>query len=238
MTGVPKGPRAGRSLSRLGGLFDGSHRGRWELSAEGMALSLEEQNNVTALDLFRKVRVAHAWDATPAVGDDDDDNETPTPVDAEESAEVALRNGVRSAVPALSPAGFESLCKRLLTELGLAQLQTVGQAGDRGIDIEGHLRVSPVVSFRVGVQCKRYLDGNKVVPHHIRELQGALGPFDRGIFVTTSVFTKQAEEQASSPGYKPIDLIDGERLIDLLIEKNVGTKQVTLVDEEFFSTFN
>ena len=154
-------------------------------------------------------------------------------INADDSAEVVLRNSVRSAVLALTPPGFESLCKRLLTELGLAQLQTVGKAGDRGIDIDGHLRVSPVVSFRVGVQCKRYVEGNKIVPHQIRELQGALGSFDRGIFVTTSVFTQQAEEQASLPGYKPIDLIDGERLIDLLIEHNVGTKQVTLVDDEF-----
>ena len=220
------------------GLVDGSHHGRWELTPEGMALPLDEQNPSTALDLFKKVRATRAWNTTAAADDTDEDNETPTPVNADDSAEVGLRNSVRSAVLALTPAGFESLCKRLLTELGLAQLQTVGKAGDRGIDIDGNLRVSPVVSFRVGVQCKRYVEGNKVVPHQIRELQGALGPFDRGIFVTTSVFTQQAEEQASLPGYKPIDLIDGERLIDLLIEHNVGTKQVTLVDDEFFSAFN
>ena len=55
--------------------------------------------------------------------------------------------------------------------------------------------------------------------------------------MTTSVFTLQASEQASSPGYKPIDLIDGERLIDLLIENSLGTRQVTVVDGDFFSTF-
>lgn len=115
------------------------------------------------------------------------------------------------------------------------QLRTVGQAGDRGIDVEGHLRVNPVVSFRVGVQCKLYNDGNKVAPRQIREFQGALGPFDRGIFVTTSVFTQQAEEQATSPGYKPIDLIDGERLVELLQENNLGIKRVTLVDDDFFA---
>ena len=138
---------------------------------------------------------------------------------------------------ALSPTGFEHLCKRLLTELGLVQLRAVGQAGDRGIDIEGHLRVNSVVSFRVGVQCKLYADGNKVTPRHIREFQGALGPFDRGIFMTTSVFTQQSEEQATSPGYKPIDLMDGERLIELLREYNLGIRQVTVVDHEFFSPF-
>jgi restriction system protein len=113
----------------------------------------------------------------------------------------------------------------------------VGQAGDRGIDIEGLLRVNAVVSFRVGVQCKRYADGNQVVPRLIREFQGALGPFDRGIFITTSVFTHQAAEQATSAGYKPIDLIDGERLIELLIEHRLGIRDVTIVDDDFFGPF-
>jgi restriction system protein len=138
---------------------------------------------------------------------------------------------------ALSPPGFENLCKRLLTELGLTQLRTVGQAGDRGIDVEGHLRVNPVVSFRVGVQCKRYADGNQITPRQVRELQGALGPFDRGIFITTSVFTQQAEDQAGAPGYKPMDLIDGERLVELLVERRLGIKEVTVVDHDFFTPF-
>jgi restriction endonuclease Mrr len=55
--------------------------------------------------------------------------------------------------------------------------------------------------------------------------------------MTTSVFTQQATEQASAPGYKPIDLIDGERLIELLIDSKLCTKQVTLVDDDFFATF-
>ena len=117
-------------------------------------------------------------------------------------------------------------------------MRAVGQAGDRGIDIEGHLRVNPVVSFRVGVQCKRYAADNQVTPRFIRELQGSLGPFDRGIFITTSVFTKQAEEQAGAPGYKPIDLIDGERLIALMLERRLGIKTTTVVDAAFFAPFD
>ena len=122
-------------------------------------------------------------------------------------------------------------------ERGLRQRGTVGGSGDRGIDIEGHLRVSSVITFRVGVQCKKYAEGNKITPRQIREFQGALGPFDRGIFMTTSVFTKQAEEQASSPGYKPIDLIDGERLVELLIHHQLGIETITVVDEDFFAPF-
>ena len=150
--------------------------------------------------------------------DEQDADDEVDSLDEQESVELELPDALGAAVRSLTPAGFENLCKRVLTELGLAQLRTIGGAGDRGIDIEGHLRVNPVVSFRVGVQCKSYAEDNKVVPRQIREFQGALGPFDRGIFMTTSVFTQQAEEQATSPGYKPIDLIDGERLVELLQE--------------------
>jgi restriction system protein len=222
------------------GLLDGSQRGRWALSNDGWSLRLDQQDHDTALALFRRVRAERSdeWGRSDA-GDDDDaePEEPPTAITDSESTDVALTNDLRSTVLALPPAGFESLCKRLLTELGLVQLRTVGQSGDRGIDIDGHLRVNSVVSFRVGVQCKRYSDANTVSPSQIREFQGALGPYDRGIFMTTSVFTQRAEEQATSPGYKPIDLIDGERLVELLQEYDLGIKRVTLVDDDFFVPF-
>lgn len=219
-----------------GGLLDGSQRGRWALSSEGWTLPLGGQDLETAYALFRRVRV-EADQRAKSDTDDGDSEQPPEALDEGESVELALTTDLRSTVLALSPGGFENLCKRLLTELGLVQLRTVGQAGDRGIDVEGHLRVNAVVSFRVGVQCKLYADGNKVPPRQIREFQGALGPFDRGIFMTTSVFTSQAEEQATSPGYKPIDLIDGERLIELLQEYGLGIRQLMVVDGDFFAPF-
>lgn len=220
------------------GLLDGSQRGRWALSNAGWAVVLDDETAETAYDLFKRVRAAHSDEWGQSSTDESPDPELPPqPVDDEESGEVSLAGDLRSTVLGLSPAGFENLCKRLLTELGLVQLRTVGQAGDRGIDVEGHLRVNSIVSFRVGVQCKRYADGNQITPRQIREFQGALGPFDRGIFMTTSVFTHQAEDQATSPGYKPIDVIDGERLVELLLEYRLGIRQTTIIDHEFFSPF-
>ncbi len=220
------------------GLLDGSQRGRWALSKAGWSLPLAAQDHETAYALFKQVRPDRRDEWGQAEQDDDSDTEQPpAPVNAVELEESGLVDQLRAVVLSLSSAGFEGLCKRLLTELGLVQLRTVGQAGDRGIDVEGHLRVSSVISFRVGVQCKLYAEGNKVTPRQIRELQGALGPFDRGIFMTTSVFTQQAEEQASSPGYKPIDLIDGERLLELLQEHRLGIEQVMVVDSDFFAPF-
>lgn len=207
---------------------------------DGWALDLEQQNHDSAYELFARLHAERSGTSTkaPVQLEDEESDEPPDTLDEAESSELAIANGLRTTVQALSPTGFENLCKRVLTELGLVQLRTVGGAGDRGIDIEGHLRVNAVVSFRVGVQCKLYADDNKVAPRQIREFQGALGPFDRGIFMTTSVFTQQAEEQATSPGYKPIDLIDGERLVELLQEYGLGIKQVTIVDDRFFEPFS
>lgn len=184
-----------------GGLLDGSQRGRWALSSEGWTLPLGGQDLETAYALFRRVRV-EADQRAKSDTDDGDSEQPPEALDEGESVELALTTDLRSTVLALSPGGFENLCKRLLTELGVVQLRTVGQAGDRGIDVEGHLRVNAVVSF-----------------------------------MTTSVFTSQAEEQATSPGYKPIDLIDGERLIELLQEYGLGIRQLMVVDGDFFAPF-
>ena len=52
------------------------------------------------------------------------------------------------------------------------------------------------------------------------------------------MFTRQAEEQAWAPGYKPIDLIDGEQLLALLIDKGLGIRITTIVDEAFFGNFD
>jgi len=55
--------------------------------------------------------------------------------------------------------------------------------------------------------------------------------------ITASLFTKQAEDPATAPGFRPIDLIDGERLVVLLIEHQLGMKQVTVVDHDFYAPF-
>jgi restriction system protein len=114
------------------GLLDGSKRGWWQRSNTGWSLPLDEQGNDTAYELFKKVRVDHEdeWgQSTPE--DDVDPEQPPEPVTPSESDDVELAAAVRSTVLGLSPSGFENLCKRLLTELGLTQLRTVGPGAPR-----------------------------------------------------------------------------------------------------------
>ncbi len=90
------------------------------------------------------------------------------------------------------------------------------KGADGGIDGVGILRVN-LVSFKVYFQCKCWTDS--VGPKEIRDFRGALeGRAGKGLFITTGTFTKSALEEATRDSALVIDLIDGDRLCDLLKE--------------------
>ncbi len=71
----------------------------------------------------------------------------------------------------------------------------------------------------------------------IRDFRGSLtAGIEKGIFITTGTFTRDAKKEASSVGKQQIDLIDGDKLIDKIIEYGIGVHEKTIyeVDEEFF----
>lgn len=134
---------------------------------------------------------------------------------------------------ALPPAGFERLAQRLLRESGFTQVVVTGQSGDGGIDGFGILQVNPLVSFKVLFQCKRY--AKSVAPSQVRDFRGAMsGRADKGI-----TFTQEAKREATRDGAPPIELIDGEKLIDMLEKLELGLKAVTTyeVEHAFFNEF-
>jgi restriction system protein len=139
----------------------------------------------------------------------------------------------------LPSAGFERLSQRILREAGFTQVVVTGRSGDDGIDGYGTLQVNPLVSFKVLFQCKRYR--KSVSPSHVRDFRGAMaGRADKGIIVTTGTFTAEARREASRDGVHPIELIDGEKLIDMLAHLELGLKPITAyeIDQSFFKEFN
>jgi restriction system protein len=79
------------------------------------------------------------------------------------------------------------------------------------------------VTFQVYFQCKKW--SGSVGSKEIRDFRGALqGRADKGLFITTSSFTKQASDEATRDGAIAIDLIDGQRLCDLLKQYELGVK--------------
>jgi restriction system protein len=133
---------------------------------------------------------------------------------------------------------FERLSQRILREAGFTQVIVTAKSGDEGIDGYGTLQINPLVSFRVLFQCKRYR--KSVSPSHVRDFRGAMsGRADKGIIVTTGTFTAEARREASRDGVPPIELIDGEKLVEMLEKLELGLSPIKAyeIDESFFNEF-
>jgi len=215
------------------GLLDSSKRGVWSLTEQGRGTVLSPEQ---AREIFLKqVRFYQEQRRAKA--------QTPEPV-AEQVAEGTgatpddYRSEVIGLLLKLPPPGFERLSQRLLREAGFIQVVVTGSSGDGGIDGYGTLQINPLVSFKVLFQCKRYT--KSVSPSHVRDFRGAMaGRADKGIIITTGTFTAEARREASRDGVPPIELIDGEKLVDMLEHLELGLKPVTTyeIDESFFAEF-
>ena len=141
----------------------------------------------------------------------------------------------------MEPAAFERLVQRLLREAGFIQVEVTGRSGDGGVDGKGIMRLGGMLSFRVIFQCKRYQ--GSITPSQIRDFRGAMvGRADKGLFITTGNFTKEAVREATRDGAPAIDLIDGDQLVEKLKEFELGvrTKKIEVeqvaIDGNWFSS--
>ena len=213
------------------GLIDNSQRGTWRLTNEGLEKKLSNEDVYT---LFKSVQesvkkpIANTSPKKPELK-----FETTTTEDEEHSL------GLINIIQALPPNGFEKLCKRLLIEIGINDIIITGGSGDQGIDGKGIVKLNDVVSLNIVFQCKRYKE--TVTPHHVRDFRGAMqGRGEKGLIITTGRFTKEAKSEACRDGVTPIELIDGDRLVELFEKHHLGLKPVTVfeIDQEFFKSFN
>ena len=211
------------------GYIDSSKRGVWVLTSKGLSSSLTRKDEVS---IFKSVQTRLR--KVPAEADGDDAAAEETPVDEEESYTSQLLSTLLS----LPPEGFERLCQRLLRESGFQNVNVTGRSGDGGIDGNGLLQLNPFVSFRVLFQCKRY--SGSVSVSQIRDFRGAMqGRADKGIILTTGGFTQDAKGEAVRDGVPPIELVDRDKLLDMLQELELGVKPIVTyqVDDEFFDEF-
>ena len=142
-----------------------------------------------------------------------------------------------------SPSTFESLLVKLFVAMrygGTTEKpgHTLGRSGDDGVD--GVINQDPLGVDQIYLQAKRYKQGNNIGSGAIRDFYGALDlqGATKGIFVTTSAFSKAATDTARQLG-KTIVLIDGEKLSDLMLRYNIGCRDMEVmhikrVDEDYF----
>jgi len=155
-----------------------------------------------------------------------------------ESPEVQdVRQQLKNKLLTLDSKQFENVLGRLLNNLGMEKVRVIGKTADGGVDVEGTM---PILNIRIAVQAKKYALQNSVGIDPVQRLIGSVisSGYTRGIFITTSHFTAGARETAEMPDSR-IVLIDGEELVDMMMKRGWGIKNVPMVkralDEEFWS---
>lgn len=219
------------------GYIDGSQPGVWTLTEKGVATP--NMPHATAYGVYRQVDSHFARLSPKGVSGDAavDEGET-APEQLEDAASLHWQRALLEMLQSLPPGGFERLCQRLLRELGFEQVTVTGRSGDGGIDGIGLLVVNRLVSFKVLFQCKRYQGSVRV--SEVRDFRGAMaGRADKGIFLTTGTFTEDARKEAVRDGVPPIELVEGERLVEMFAELKLGLKErvVYELDRGFFEPF-
>lgn len=221
------------------GIIVNSARSVWSITSEyasELTVSAKEIVTFTVQKNAKKREMAKSNDKsdgkTDKPEDDSDSND-----DVEFPDEVKpWRQQLANVLQNMDPYGFERLSQRLLRECGFIQVSVTKKSGDGGIDGTGKLKINGIVSFNVAFQCKRYK--GLVSSGDIRDFRGSLTTdIEKGIFITTGSFSKAAKDEATTPGKKQIDLIDGEEFISKLAEYSIGVKEVKTyeIDEDFFA---
>lgn len=219
-------------------VVDNPQRGVWVLTERGRNAPEAEIRDVPNR---RRAAVARApktgnRSAPPAEPEID---AAAASVELEDFADDHWQRALIDVVKAMEAPAFERLARLLLLRLGFSHVEVAGRSGDGGIDLVGTVRVNNVLSFRVLAQCKRYKD--TVGPGDIRNFRGAMqGRTDKGIFITSGRFTREARNEASRDGVPAIDLIDGEALAKLLKDLNMGVEvrmvERVIVNPDFFKS--
>ena len=142
---------------------------------------------------------------------------------AHKSYTADVRSRILTGLKRLQPETFELFAKKLLDAYGFTETSVTQKSKDGGIDGHGKLKVG-LAHINVAFQCKRYTN-QPIGRPAIDQFRGAIqGQVEQGIFFTTSRFVPKAEEISFKPGAVPIVLLDGEAIVDLMIEKRFGVE--------------
>lgn len=109
---------------------------------------------------------------------------------------------------------FEHFITHLLTLVGFEATATQ-YVSDKGVDVIGTLNPEGLADITLKAQVKRV--SGSIGNQEILMLRGTLGVDEHGVLITTGRFTKQARTEAEAEGKKPIALIDGQSLVDLIL---------------------
>jgi restriction system protein len=144
---------------------------------------------------------------------------------------------LRDRLSKMPPYRFEALIKDLLEAMDYEEVVVTKQSGDKGVDVVANYQFG-ITQIKEVVQVKR--QQGSITRPILDQLRGAL-PYHqaiRGTIITLGKFARGTQEAALYPGAAPITLIDGDKLMELLLKHDVGIKKrpfsLLEVDESYF----
>ena len=236
-----------RTYMKKAGLLEDTRRGYFKITERGLGVINENLEKITTkylgkFDEFKEFRQKH--NEKESISENITTNDA-TPEEMLETGYAKLSENlvddILSKIAECSPSFFEHLVVDLLVHMGYGgsfseAAQIVGKSGDEGID--GIIKEDKLGLDTIYIQAKRWK--GVVGRPEIQKFAGALlgQKASKGVFITTSTFTKEADEYASSVDRKVV-LIDGEKLASLMIEHNVGistirTFEIKRIDSDYF----
>ena len=214
------------------GLLDTSQHGIWALSSKGenTVLTDEQARGIFLkwVEIHRKTKRDKSEKEIIQEQEESEPNEIQT----------ANKTDLLQVLQSLTPSGFEKICQRLLRESGFEKVVVTGQSHDGGIDGYGTLEMNPFVSFKVLFQCKRYK--GTVSRAQVGDFRNAMiGRAEKGIIMTTGTFSSDAVKEANRDGAPQVELVDGEKLVEMFKRVELGVKPRTIyeVDLPFFEPY-
>jgi restriction system protein len=229
------------------GLLESTQRGYIRITDRGIEVLRKKPSKIDVEYLkqfpefieFRTIRKKKKADSKEPL-------QTPQELIEEEYQKINynLAQEILKAIKKNDPSFLEKLVVDLLVKMGYGGTQkdpgvVIGRIGDEGLD--GKIKEDRLGLDNIYIQAKNW--ENTVGRREIQQFVGALqGPkLKKGIFITTSKFSKGAKEYAENMGEPRIILIDGEELTKLMIENDIGvstkdTYEIKQIVWDYFSS--
>ena len=152
-----------------------------------------------------------------------------------------LKEGLAARISSLSAEKFEHLTAEFLGKAGYENVRHTGGPGDRNIDVTATY-AAPFIKVPVRVQVKHRQGTSSVGPTDVAAFRDRAGGVDHVLLmVTNGRFTDGALETASEPGRQHVYMIDGEGLVNVMMDKRIGVREGSIglleIDDEFFAQF-
>ena len=130
-----------------------------------------------------------------------------------------VREALLDFLRSTDPVEFEHLVGELFNAMGAESVTVTRGSGDGGVDVRGTLLAGGAIPIQIAAQVKRWK--HNVCSPVVNEIRGSLGLHDIGLVVTTGRFSIGAKKAAQIKDRKPITLIDGDDLVNLMVEHEI-----------------